>query len=199
MRHQWRLGFALITAAFIAACGGGGGGGSSAVPAAPTSGALTPSGVSVKIKIPMAPNTQTSSRRAHYISPGTQSIGVVVTPQGLTPSPAQYVNTGTCPSVAGVVTCTIVVQATYGNDTFTITAYSGLNGTGSVLSTGSVVESIASGVTPPAVTVTMGGVASSVVITAVNSNLPLSQTMSVQVAEEDASGAVFVGTYPTAV
>ena len=150
--------------------------------------------VSIRIPTPSA-SANALRRRPNYISPNTQSIGVVVTNQGFSPSPAVYTNVSTCPLVSGIVTCTVVVQAIAGNDTFTITTYSGANGGGSVLSTGSITATIPASGPLPAVALALGGVVGSVTETTTNANLPLSQTMSVAVSAKDASGATIVGTY----
>lgn len=192
MRHQWRLALVFATAALFAACGGGGGGGSIVVPVGVTN---APENVAtLTIKIPQ-PSTASAARLGKYVSPGTQSIGVVVAPQGLPTEPPQYVNVANCPTVSGVVTCSINVTVWVGNDTFTITAYSAQNGGGSVLSVGSTIQNVVSGGTPPTVTVSLGGVIASITVTALNASLPLGQIMNVNVAGKDASGATIVGAY----
>jgi len=204
MNYRWSLRFlftsgAVAALALAAACGGGGSGvlGGPAVVPAPSQSAAAPAGsVSMVIKIPTSPGTS-SSRRPSYISPNTQSIGVVVTNQGFSPSPAVFINISSCPLVSGVITCTVSVLAIAGNDTFTISDYSGTNGGGSLLSTGSVTATIPASGAVPTLSVTLGGVVGSIVITATNPYLPLSQTTNVSVAEKDASGAAIVGTYTT--
>ena len=194
-RSGFFVSLAMIALAF-AACGGGGGGATAGVvPVQPSPGVVSGQ-ASLVIKIP-APPPGTSARSGFYISPNTQSIGVVVSPQGLPTEPAQFVNVSSCPTVSGVVTCTINVTVWVGNDTFTITAYSGQNGTGSALSTGSVVANIVSGGTPPTVNVTLGGIISTIAIVPQTPILPLGQSTTLNVVARDASGATIVGTYPT--
>jgi len=178
----------------LAACGGGGhSAGPSFLPTAQPS-AQASDAISLAIKIPQPGSSPSARRRPNYISSATQSIGVVVTSQGYSPSPAQYVNVSSCPQVSGVTTCTITVQAIPGSDVFTITAYSGTNGSGSVLSAGSITATIVSGQTS-SLAVSLGGVIASMTLSTVNADLPLSQTMSVDVSAQDASGATIVGTY----
>ncbi|HTX56958.1 MAG TPA: hypothetical protein VMD47_07620 [Candidatus Acidoferrales bacterium] len=201
MRYRFALALAL-TALFVAACGGGGG----------SSGALPPSSggasggsgsdnstsavtVALTIKIPNAPSSTSSARRPSYVSPGTQSIGVVVTNQGATPSPAQYVNVSSCPQVSGVTTCSVSVTAMPGADTFAVTAYSGTNGGGSALSTGSITYTVVGGVANVTDTLTLGGVIASISITPGISALPLGQTTTLNVVAKDATGATIVGAY----
>ncbi len=174
MRQRFAL--ALLAAAIVtAACGGGGGTSSGALPpAANNPGGSNPAAaviVSFTIKIPTG--SSSSLRHPHYVSPGTQSIGVVVTNQGQAPSPAQYVNVSTCPQVSGVTTCSISVTALPGNDVFAMTAYSAPNGGGSALAVGSVAATIVAGVANVTDTLTLGGVVASIAITPGIAALPL--------------------------
>ncbi|HTX56964.1 MAG TPA: hypothetical protein VMD47_07655 [Candidatus Acidoferrales bacterium] len=188
---------AALSAVALAACGGGSGGGPGAgAPMLPTTQppAQSPDKISLVIKVPQPSGTASARRRPNYVSAGTQSIGVVVASQGYSPSPAQYTNLSSCPLVSGVTTCTITVQAIPGSDTFTITAYSGTNGSGSVLSVGSITATIVSGQTS-SLSVSLGGVIASMTLSTVNADLPLSQAMTVNVSAQDASGDTIVGTY----
>jgi hypothetical protein len=191
-------GVAIAALAVVAACGGGGGvSGPGAVVPAPSASAQTTGRLSLLIKIPQ-PSSSSSGRHPNYISAATQSIGVVVTNQGFSPSPPQFTNVSSCPSVSGVTECTVSVLAFAGSDVFAITAYSGTNGTGSALSSGSVTWTVSfGGPTPPPLT--LGGVISSIAITTGDAYLPLSQTMSANVVAKDASGAAIVGPYDNSI
>lgn len=194
MRKALSLALAL-GAAMLAACGGGTGvtGSSGALVPGPA-GQSSPDTVSITIKIPSASSASTS-RRPHYISPGTQSIGVVVTDQGATPSPAQFVNVSSCPQVSGVTTCTIGVLALPGTDMFAITAYSAPNGGGSALSVGSISSTIVAGVANTTLPLTLGGIVASITITPGTATLPLGQSTTLNIVAKDTSGAAIVGAF----
>jgi hypothetical protein len=178
----------------VVACSGGGGSKSQSLPKAPApagpAGALT--SVALQIKVPGAAQTSGSKRPA-YIPSNLQSIGVTVAPVGASPGPAQYTNVSTCPTVSGVVTCTITVQAPEEQVTFAINAYSGTNGTGSALATGSVTQTISATTSP--IAVTLGGIVASLSVTVAPSALPLGQVAPVTITAKDASGAIIVGQY----
>ena len=91
MRKALSLALALGAASLVAACGGGGSapGTTGALPPG-TPAQLAPNTVSMTLKNPSA-SSGSSLRHPTYVSTGTASIGVVVTNQGATPSPAQFV------------------------------------------------------------------------------------------------------------
>lgn len=193
--HFLWLGAAIGALAAVAACGGGGAAGPAGALPAPVPSSQGAGHLKLVIKIPQPSSASSARRRPNYISGATQSIGVVVTNQGMSPSPAQFTNISNCPSVSGVTTCTVNVLAVPGSDVFAITAYSGTNGTGSALSVGSVTATIPSSGSVSPVSVSLGGVIATIAIDAINPYLPLSQTMTVNVVAQDASGASIVGTY----
>jgi hypothetical protein len=199
MRKTVRLALAL-GALSLAACGGGGSGAPGAsgalLPGPPTNN--PPRVVSVAIKIPAAPSATGAARHATYVSPGTQSIGVVVTNQGAAPSLAQFVNVSSCPQVSGVTTCSVNVSALPGSDTFAITTYSAANGGGSALSVGSIASTIVSGVANTTLPLTLGGVVNSISIVPQLATLPLGQSEYVTVVAKDATGSAIVGTFDNA-
>ncbi|HET9030305.1 MAG TPA: hypothetical protein VFN49_09010, partial [Candidatus Aquilonibacter sp.] len=182
--------------AALAACGGGGSSSPGVAGVAPPvgGGSHAPNLVSLTVKIPSS-SSSPGAKRGAYVSPGTQSIGVVVTNQGATPGPAQYTNVSSCPQVSGVTTCTISVAALPGNDAFTVSAYSAQNGGGAVLSSGSITSTIVEGQANTTMPVTMGGVISSIVVTPGIATLPLGQSTTLNVAAKDASGATIVGSF----
>lgn len=126
--------FALV--ALVSGCGGGGGGGS--VPVTKPAG---PSGTLVPVKLTFTiPAPKAAARQPETIDPGTASIGIAVNAL-----PAQYINasagTGGC-STGPTITCTETVNVPTGNDTFTVTTYSGTLGTGYALNRGTQVLNV---------------------------------------------------------
>ena len=197
MRKAVTLALALGAISLATACGGGAGSGAPGGPGALPPGLPTtsiPNSVSMTIKIPKAPSVS-SSRHPNYVSSGTQSIGVVVTNQGATPSPAQFVNVSSCPQVSGVTTCTVTVQAVAGVDAFAITAYSAQNGGGSALSVGSITSTIVAGAANTTLPVTLGGVVASIAIIPGTATLPLGQSTTLNIVAKDATGSAIVGTF----
>jgi len=149
-----------------------------------------------QIRIPSGSSTSAQGRVSpQYVSSGTQSIGVVETDQGASPSPAVFVNVSTCPQQQGITTCSVSVPANPGTDTFAISAYSAPNGGGSVLSSGSIVATIVAGVANTTTTVTLNGVVATIVITAAAPTLALGESTTLNVVAKDASGATIVGTF----
>jgi len=124
---------AMLAVLAFAACGGrstiGG------APASPSSVARGNAQVSFTIKLPSA--TASSAHRAtpQYVSLGTQSATVTVTPAGGTASAPVAFN---CASGA----CTGSVQVPVGSDAFAFALYDAPNGTGNRLSQGSATQVI---------------------------------------------------------
>lgn len=195
MRYTLAPAFALAFIAGLVACGGGGGTQAVLPVNNPPSHSLSGAIVSMRIVIPTPPPASSQGRHGYYVSPGTQSIGVVVTNQGATPSAAQYTNVSSCPTPSGVTTCTVSVQALPGTDTFVVSAYTAPNGGGSVLSSGSINSTIVAGVANVTMPVTMGGVIASISISPGIVPLPLGQSTTLNVVAKDASGATIVGPF----
>jgi hypothetical protein len=112
---------------------------------------------SLELRIPPRPRHR---RRGHYISPGTQSLSLVVTPAGAgspTPLPTQIFNVAppACTTLpAGGMQCQFSALVQPGRDQFVFAAYPAPNAQGSPLSVASSgVEVIPTpgpgGVTPP--------------------------------------------------
>jgi sugar lactone lactonase YvrE len=187
-----------FTVAALAACGGGGSGTS----APPVASASPPAGAgnsesSVRFQVRVPPAQGASTRRPQFVSPGTQSLGIVEQDQvSSSPRAAVYVDVSTCPSVSGVVTCTVDVPAAAGLDTFTVTSYSGTSGSGSVLGTGSIQVQVVFGATPVQ-SITVNGEVAKVVFAPLGPNLPVGQAAALNASALDASGATIVGTYAT--
>jgi hypothetical protein len=137
------------------------------------------------------------AKAPNYISPNTLSIGAVVTPNGQGPGAPAFVNVPGCPVVGDVATCTLVVAAAAGQNSFAVTAYSGQNGNGSALSTGTLVATIAGGASNVTEPLVLDGIPATIVLTPSTSKLPLGQTLSLAVGAQDASGSTIIGTYET--
>lgn len=145
----------LIIAA-IAGCGGGNGGVTHA-------GASGSDAVALSFLIPSASSAAAKTRKPAFISTLTASIAVTVYPATSQPpsSPTTTANVGPtlpgCTTLTTGTSCTVTVQAPTGNDTFEIAAYSGQNGTGSLLSQATVTENVTAGMSPISVTLTAVG------------------------------------------
>jgi hypothetical protein len=184
----------------LAGCGGGGG----TMPASPTQNAQATK-VAFSITIPARSQTQSGARRPQYVSSGTQSISVTVTPSGGSALPAQTFNVtptsnGCAAASGGGTTCTETVDAGVGSDTFAVACYSSTNAGGSVLATGSTTQTIVIDTTNT-VAVTLGGVIASMAVVAPstmleNAVLPTSYSIQVGLIAKDASGAVIIGSDP---
>lgn len=202
---QNRLLTAAATAALalgLSACGGGGG--SSAIPSiggsgsSPTQPAQKTGPANLTITIP-PPSQQNTHFRPGYISAATQSMTVGLV-SGTTITSLATVNLTqsspncTVPSGGGLQ-CTTTVQAPFGSDTFAISTYSGLNGTGSVLSTGQVLATLTAGGTEPTVAISLNGVPATVALVLGTATLPVGYagSTSVIVQAQDASGNLIIG------
>jgi hypothetical protein len=186
----------LAAAAFVlalAACGGGGNGGpSGTLPAPVASPAGSMHNVSVSIRLP-SPAPASARVHRNYISPATVSIGVAVAISSASPGPSTFVNVSTCPSTAGVVTCSLTIPAFVGPDVFTATGYSAANGGGSVLSSGSVNVDVSPSLTTP-VALTMGGTIATLTL-APDASMPFGQFHDLHLSAKDATGATIVGPF----
>jgi hypothetical protein len=182
----------LAALAAVVACGGGGGGGSQAnLPGVTTQGHAT-----FTVTIPSATGTSATHRAPAFVSPNTQSLTVAVngdvTTANLTASsPNCTPASGTLP-----LTCTVALSPPAGNDTFIVTLFQGLNGTGNVLSTATISATVnATGST--VIPVSLGGVVASIDVTVQNGNRVVPggfpSAVPVIVAARDASGATIVG------
>jgi hypothetical protein len=181
----------------LAACGGGSSpSGSPALPPAPRLGQAQ-----FSLVIP-AQTSIAGRKRPKYISPATQSVSISVT--GESPVIAN-VTPGSpgCTTSSSGTSCTITVPAPFGQDTFTVTLFSGQNGTGSILASGTVSANIVLGGTVPTISITLNSVVSSVVITLGNPS-PLvgtATTIPVTVTAKDNTGATIIapGSYTEAI
>ena len=144
--------FGLALTLAIAGCGGGGA--SSALPPASGGGStLARSNAAMTFHFPPPSSTASGARSPRYLSANTKSVVITITAvNGTPPSPAIPPTTiavapgqGACTALtAQGFSCTATVGAVGGNDTFLIQAYSGANGTGSLLSSGGITVAVAS-------------------------------------------------------
>ena len=170
-----RLGALVLGAALVSSCGGGG----DSAPAALPSVAGHNVDVSFQIVIPQA-SASASKRRPAYISAATQSATVSVNGASTT------VN---CTSV-----CSATVSAPVGGDTFTVNLFSAQNAGGSLLSTGTVTQSIVAD-QANSVNVTFNGVVASLSLALSASQLTVGTPALVMVTVKalDAAGNTIVG------
>jgi len=148
------VGFSISFLALALAIAGCGGGASSALPPSSGGGAsLARSNAAMTFHFPPPASTASANRSPRYLSGNTQSVVITITAvNGTPPSPAIPPTTvavapgqGNCTALtAQGFSCTATVGAVGGNDTFLIQAYSGANGTGSLLSSGSITVAVAS-------------------------------------------------------
>ena len=193
--------FPALTVAALCACGGGST--RSVVP--PTGAAKIPPGqhaASLSLVIAVPPKSASSAankRRPQFVSPAVRSISVTVASVGKPAGPAVTANVS-CTSAN--CSATVVVLAPIGvQDIFSVVAYDAVNASGHILSSASVVyDVVAGGITT--VPVVLDGVVAairSVSVTGPHPPTGSSATSTIAVTAVDASGAIVVGTYATAV
>jgi hypothetical protein len=155
-----------------------------------------------ELELPLTTRGTSARRRAAYVSPGTESVAISVnggTPQVFSATTAggpiagcsaPVVRTNTQP----ITTCSWTLQVPPGPATFSVTLYSGLNGTGSVLSKGSTSATIAMGQAND-VAVTFNGVPAALVLQLGSAAPPagIASAISVVVYVVDAAGYAIIG------
>lgn len=184
--------FALCAVVAVWTAGCGGGGSQSATPN--TSKSVPQSGsVSVQFYIALPSRTSSKLRRALYVSSSTNSATVIVTPSSGTASPATVIS---CTPQPNPTSCSGAVGAPIGSDTFVVNLFDGANGTGNLLSTGTLVQTITMG-TNNSVSVTFNGVVTSLSLATVPSNAGLvggaSSTVTLVVNALDSDGNTIIG------
>ncbi len=194
MRRSLRSAAVATLAIGLASCSGGGN--------APLSPGPTQVDGTVKLTIPNAPASASSSDRTRpqFLSPSAASVSITVT--GVTAPVVANVaaNSPTCTAVAGGRSCNVDVEAPTGSVTFTVTLYDGANATGNVLGRGTATQTIASGA-PFTVALGVQGVAGSISVAAGQATFTAgtAATTPVTVALKDADGNTIAGTYATPV
>lgn len=146
---KYRL-VALLTAASFAGCGGGGLPAGSVVNS-PGSGPSSPPTQLVNVKVTVSiPARKTHTRiRSQYVSVNTQSLVIAlasVNGNGVSGVNPSTIETGAhakdCSDTGSTRTCSHTATGSPGSDIFSVTTFSGANGTGSLLSVGTVQANI---------------------------------------------------------
>jgi hypothetical protein len=192
----------LAGAAAVVGCSGGG----ASRPPTPTlapGGSVAPAArgkATFTLTIPSASGTSEHARTPKYISPNTQSIAISVAAGTASPGPATTANltpsSPNCTTASGNLVCTIVVPAPVGTDTFAVTLYSGIGETGSILSSATMLGTVADNAANT-IPITLNGVVASITVSIPGGNdlIPggYATTLPVVVTAQDASGATIVG------
>lgn len=163
----------------VAGCGGGASPSPSAQAYAP---AIVPAKVLIAIALAAPPANAGRSAPA-YVSSATKSATVTVTNAGTTLAPV----TINCTTNA----CSGTVVAPYGADTFTVNLYDGVNGSGDLLSTGSVMQTIVANATN-AVNLTTNGVVHAFSLAVGSASAGSATSVPITVNATDASGATII-------
>lgn len=143
--------------------------------------------------IAVPPKTTATMRRPLYISPNTQSVTISVSGEPAVTANLTASSPG-CSAANGTLSCSIPVVAPVGNDTFAISLFAGLNGSGSALSSGEAQAAIVAGAANT-VPVTLSGIVASVSVALGVSQPSVGTAGSIPliVVAKDASGATIVG------
>jgi sugar lactone lactonase YvrE len=173
----------LIALFMAAGCSGHGSTVSAPIPQPPAGVPTTPSATQVQFRIAIpSKTTPSASRRLQYVSASTKSAVVSVAPGS---------------AAAVTVNCTTVCQgnigAPIGTDTFTVKLFDGTNGTGNLLSTGTLSFNVLIDV-DNTINMTFNGVVAAVAVTVSPSAATFgqAQTSSVTVNALDADGNIIV-------
>ena len=125
-----------------------------------------------------------------------QSITIGLTGQTPTEHDLTATSPGCTPVVTGGLQCVVQVPATVTLDTFVLTSYTAIGGTGTVLSTALVTAWISA--QPPAISVNLGGTLVKLVLmlqgTPPSEGKPVTQGLTVMA--KDATGAIMIGPDP---
>lgn len=200
---------ALVVASVLLLAGCGGGGGTTPQIAPTTAPTSSPAGsykstATVTLSIPLPTKPGSDKRNPQYVSPNSAKVVVTVNtvdnatpPTWVTPNPDTIVltTTGGTPNctvntVSGVETCTVMVPAPPGLVNYTFQVEDVNN---NVLSTLTTPQQIAAGTTTT-FTITLLGVASTVVISPATLNAGTPTAVPCGVIVKDASGAPITGT-----
>jgi hypothetical protein len=116
----------------------------------------------VQVALTLPHSSPSALRRATFIAPSVRSGAFSA--NGGPPVIAQLVaGAPGCTTTAAGLTCTVMMGAPVGMDTFTVALYDGPSATGSLLGTGSASATLVSGQTT-SVGITVGGVVASVIL-----------------------------------
>jgi hypothetical protein len=142
-------------AASLSACGGGSGTNRvvAVTPTAPTNAPTTTSSAAFRFDVPKPTSPSAQKRKPNYVSSGTQSIKLELLAVGTNTSPGlapSVLNVSTCatdPNNAGDVLCTVNYPVPAGVDSIRITTYAQAAAAGAVLSSQTLSQTIALGIT----------------------------------------------------
>ena len=156
-----------------------------------TAGSPSAQGVSVHFQIAIPAATAAHARKPAYVSAATQSATVTVTPSGGSAGTPTIIN---CTPMPNPTSCSGTVIAPPGSETFTVNLYDATNGTGNLLSTGTVTQTIVAYQTNN-VSVTFNGVVASLSITLNPSSVTVgtSATIALTANALDADGNIIIG------
>jgi hypothetical protein len=200
-RTPFPLTFALGAILALTAAGCAGGGNQTLVPAQ-TAGAdaLAARAARPHVRFTIVVRkARRDKQHPHFISPSTKSATITV-------GTAAPVTVNLTPSskgcTTGPLTCTVSVPAPAGSDTFTVTLFDALNGTGKELSTGSVTATVAKGKSTD-VGVTLNGIVASLQL-ALGSPTPIkgvaaTTPLSVTALDADGNTILTPGNYENAI
>ncbi len=187
MRSVAAIAFTL-SCVVVAACSGGGG---RLVPATQNTAAPAKAAANASFTIHVPSKTAGTSAKPQYVSPSTTQVSISVNGGAAVVAPLSPTASG-CTSASNGFTCTVIVAAPVGTDTFVISL---LDADSNVLSTLSVSESVASGAANN-FGIVLGGVVASLTLTLATSS-PVANGSAQQIALTvnglDADGNVIAG------
>ncbi len=176
----------------LAMSGCAGAGSSYAPPTAAVAEAPKGAGITFEILVPR-PGRPSSLRKPHYVSRSSQSLSIAI--NGGKPLVVNLrASTAGCSAVSGGLRCMISHDAPPGVDTFSVSAFTGLNCNGHVLSTATVTKTIVAGKSNT-VSMTLDGVVARIVL-ALQSVPPREgkpASIGISVMAQDADGNTIVG------
>jgi hypothetical protein len=159
-------------------------------------------GAAVIVSVPRASH---AARRAHYVSPRTQSVAIAIASAsgiGISNGKATTIDVGPhaagCKTTAKSIVCSGAVDAVPGDDVFNVTTFAGPDGTGPVLSAGTVeapVSSSGGSVAVSPLSLTLDGIPAALKLAIVPSSAKIGTPGNAKVAltAYDAAGAAIVG------
>src|SRR5581483_1907978 len=174
----------LLAAAILSACSGGG----SAMPPRAIVPLSSPRSVTVHFSIALPARSSAGlRRRPRYVSASTKSATVTVTPAGGSPATPVVIN-------CSPASCTGQLAAPVGSDTFAVKLFDAANGAGSLLSTGTLTQTIVLDAAN-VVKVTFDGVVRALALSLAPSAVTFGKasTVNVLAAALDADGNTIVG------
>ncbi len=142
-----------------------------------------------------------AKRAPRYISTATKSIAVSATPVGGGSAASATIDVGSSACAAGsggAQTCTLTLAAPVGSDVFAVSLYDAPGGTGHVLSTGTMTQTVQAHVAN-VFPLTLGGTIATLSFAIANPYLPVVDggTTTADVVAKDAAGNQIVGDFAT--